>query len=349
MGLLPITSPLLLLDEVNMPTMGSIACHWDLNELPVFEQQLEWTEPLIEMLGLQQLVDINQIYSASDAEVDVLLDERSDSSDSEEMQDLYEMAQQPCIDAFAFASNRYFAFDRAAYILMIASIKERQGVTIDSLKVVDKHVPLGIEKMGKIPSMAAHHHQLRRKVRKSSMYREALKLKEQQKEVVPEEAIRSGLKLFIKVVNYNPTMPTKYTLDVDLKNAVVPEKLDAKTKRVDSEEEEAKKDQEEAEDEGEEEESGEEEEKSIYEKGEEEEDEGGDEEDVDDEKEDGEKTEEEGRESDEDYEDGSDGEKTYEGDGSTEDDEDSKDDGERSGDDGKGDEEGRLCRKHRWK
>ncbi|MCO5554036.1 hypothetical protein L7F22_007562 [Adiantum nelumboides] len=58
------------------------------------------------MLGSQQLVDINQMYNASDAEVDVLLDERV-TSDIEEMQDLFEMAQQPLIDAFAFAFDRY--------------------------------------------------------------------------------------------------------------------------------------------------------------------------------------------------------------------------------------------------
>ncbi|MCO5582030.1 hypothetical protein L7F22_035921 [Adiantum nelumboides] len=187
--------------------MGSIACHWDLNEIPTIEQQLEWIEPSMEMLGLQQLVDINQIYSASDAEVDVLLDDRDDFSDSKEMQDLYEMAQQPCIDAFAFASDRYFAFDKVAYILMIASIERRQGVTIDSLKVVDKCGLLDLRKWARIQALL---HTVTNE----------------------EEAKRSRLKPFIKVVNYNHIMPTKYTLDADLKNAVVLEKLDAKAKRV---------------------------------------------------------------------------------------------------------------------
>ncbi|MCO5549290.1 hypothetical protein L7F22_002758 [Adiantum nelumboides] len=45
-------------------------------------------------------------------------------------------------------------------------------------------------------------------------------------------AKRSRLKPFIKVVNYNNIMPTKYTLDVDLKIVVVLEKLDAKAKRA---------------------------------------------------------------------------------------------------------------------
>ncbi|MCO5592321.1 hypothetical protein L7F22_046322 [Adiantum nelumboides] len=46
------------------------------------------------------------------------------------------------------------------------------------------------------------------------------------------EAKRSQLKPFIQAVNYNHIMPTKYTFDVDMKNGVVPEKLDAKAKRV---------------------------------------------------------------------------------------------------------------------
>ncbi|KAH7424846.1 hypothetical protein KP509_11G027700 [Ceratopteris richardii] len=47
-------------------------------------------------------------------------------------------------------------------------------------------------------------------------------------------AKRSRLKPFIRVVNYNHIMPTRYTLDVDLKNVVVPEKLDSKTKRIET-------------------------------------------------------------------------------------------------------------------
>ncbi|MCO5579734.1 hypothetical protein L7F22_033594 [Adiantum nelumboides] len=47
-------------------------------------------------------------------------------------------------------------------------------------------------------------------------------------------AKRSRLKPFIRVVNYNHIMPTRYTLDVDLKNVVTPEKLESKTKRVET-------------------------------------------------------------------------------------------------------------------
>ncbi|KAH7306686.1 hypothetical protein KP509_22G025200 [Ceratopteris richardii] len=47
-------------------------------------------------------------------------------------------------------------------------------------------------------------------------------------------AKRCRLKPFIRVVNYNHIMPTRYTLDVDLKNVVVTEKLDSKTKRIET-------------------------------------------------------------------------------------------------------------------
>lgn len=47
-------------------------------------------------------------------------------------------------------------------------------------------------------------------------------------------AKRSRLKPFVKIVNYNHIMPTRYTLDVDLKNIVSSEKLDSKTKRVET-------------------------------------------------------------------------------------------------------------------
>ncbi|KAL3688542.1 hypothetical protein R1sor_014851 [Riccia sorocarpa] len=47
-------------------------------------------------------------------------------------------------------------------------------------------------------------------------------------------AKRSRLKAFIKIVNYNHIMPTRYTLDVDLKSVVTSDKLDANAKRVDA-------------------------------------------------------------------------------------------------------------------
>ncbi|KAJ7558278.1 hypothetical protein O6H91_04G032100 [Diphasiastrum complanatum] len=45
-------------------------------------------------------------------------------------------------------------------------------------------------------------------------------------------AKRSRLKAFFKIVNYNHLMPTRYTLDVDLKNVVTVEKLDSKATKV---------------------------------------------------------------------------------------------------------------------
>eukprot|EP00850_Spirogloea_muscicola_P005130 SM000023S07586 [mRNA] locus=s23:184771:186133:- [translate_table: standard] len=44
-------------------------------------------------------------------------------------------------------------------------------------------------------------------------------------------AKRSRLKAFVKVVNYNHIMPTRYTLDVDLKNVVTMEKLDSSVRK----------------------------------------------------------------------------------------------------------------------
>ncbi|EFJ06881.1 hypothetical protein SELMODRAFT_166700 [Selaginella moellendorffii] len=44
-------------------------------------------------------------------------------------------------------------------------------------------------------------------------------------------AKRCRLKPFVKLVNYNHMMPTRYTLDVDLKNVVTSEKLDTDAKK----------------------------------------------------------------------------------------------------------------------
>jgi len=46
------------------------------------------------------------------------------------------------------------------------------------------------------------------------------------------QAKRSTLKSFVKVVNYNHLMPTRYTLDVDLKSVVTPDVMDNSTKKV---------------------------------------------------------------------------------------------------------------------
>merc|ERR1712216_375053 len=47
-----------------------------------------------------------------------------------------------------------------------------------------------------------------------------------------KQAKRSRCKTFIKNVNYSHLMPTRYTLDVDLKNVVTSDALDNATKRL---------------------------------------------------------------------------------------------------------------------
>ncbi|GBG90910.1 hypothetical protein CBR_g51417 [Chara braunii] len=47
-------------------------------------------------------------------------------------------------------------------------------------------------------------------------------------------AKRARLKPFVKVINYNHIMPTRYALDVDLKTTVVPEKLETQAKKVET-------------------------------------------------------------------------------------------------------------------
>lgn len=46
-----------------------------------------------------------------------------------------------------------------------------------------------------------------------------------------KQARRSSLKTFIKVVNYQHMMPTRYSLEVDLKNVVTSDCIDNSTKR----------------------------------------------------------------------------------------------------------------------
>lgn len=43
-----------------------------------------------------------------------------------------------------------------------------------------------------------------------------------------------GLQTFVKTVNYQHMMPTRYTLDVDLKNVVTAEALETATKKEDA-------------------------------------------------------------------------------------------------------------------
>ncbi|KAL6567640.1 60S ribosomal protein L27B [Orobanche gracilis] len=52
------------------------------------------------------------------------------------------------------------------------------------------------------------------------------------KDSAKKQAKKSRVKAFVKVVNYNHIMPTRYTLDVDLKDIVTPEVLTTRDKKV---------------------------------------------------------------------------------------------------------------------
>ncbi|KAH9289304.1 hypothetical protein KI387_033421, partial [Taxus chinensis] len=52
------------------------------------------------------------------------------------------------------------------------------------------------------------------------------------KDSAKKTAKKSRLKAFIKVVNYNHIMPTRYALDVDLKSLVTFDKLESNDKKV---------------------------------------------------------------------------------------------------------------------
>jgi len=48
------------------------------------------------------------------------------------------------------------------------------------------------------------------------------------------QARRSSMKTFIKLVNYQHIMPTRYTLEVELKGVVTPDCVDNSTKKVEA-------------------------------------------------------------------------------------------------------------------
>lgn len=50
------------------------------------------------------------------------------------------------------------------------------------------------------------------------------------KDSAKKQAKKSRVKCFIKLVNYNHIMPTRYTLDVDLKDIITPDVLESKSK-----------------------------------------------------------------------------------------------------------------------
>ncbi|PNW70002.1 hypothetical protein CHLRE_17g701650v5 [Chlamydomonas reinhardtii] len=49
-----------------------------------------------------------------------------------------------------------------------------------------------------------------------------------------KQARRSSIKTFVKTVNYQHIMPTRYTLDVDLKAVVAPEAIESAAKKTDA-------------------------------------------------------------------------------------------------------------------
>ncbi|KAG9141239.1 hypothetical protein Leryth_001708 [Lithospermum erythrorhizon] len=52
------------------------------------------------------------------------------------------------------------------------------------------------------------------------------------KDSAKKQAKKSRVKCFVKMVNYNHIMPTRYTLDVDLKDVVTAEALQSRDKKV---------------------------------------------------------------------------------------------------------------------
>lgn len=54
------------------------------------------------------------------------------------------------------------------------------------------------------------------------------------KQTKVKQARRSSLKTFTKVVNYQHMMPTRYTLDADLKNVITSDSLENSTKRTEA-------------------------------------------------------------------------------------------------------------------
>ena len=52
-----------------------------------------------------------------------------------------------------------------------------------------------------------------------------------------KQARRSSVKTFIKTVNYQHLMPTRYTLDVDRKGVVAPDTLENSSKKVEAKKE----------------------------------------------------------------------------------------------------------------
>ena len=70
-----------------------------------------------------------------------------------------------------------------------------------------------------------------------TLYHLFLTLQVIKKSSLKKQAKRSSIKTFTKVVNYQHMMPTRYTLEVDLKNVVTTDCVDNSTKRKEANQE----------------------------------------------------------------------------------------------------------------
>uniref|UniRef100_A0A7N0VG45 60S ribosomal protein L27 n=1 Tax=Kalanchoe fedtschenkoi TaxID=63787 RepID=A0A7N0VG45_KALFE len=52
------------------------------------------------------------------------------------------------------------------------------------------------------------------------------------KDSAKKTAKKSRVKVFLKLVNYSHVMPTRYTLDVDLKDVVTPDELQSRDRKI---------------------------------------------------------------------------------------------------------------------
>merc|ERR1711918_63708 len=66
------------------------------------------------------------------------------------------------------------------------------------------------------------------------VWRPRLPRRVKRKDPKEKQAKDKRLKCFVKMTNYNHLMPTRYTLEVDLKSVVTPDVLDNATKKTDA-------------------------------------------------------------------------------------------------------------------
>ncbi|KAI5061869.1 hypothetical protein GOP47_0022408 [Adiantum capillus-veneris] len=109
---------------------------WDLNGL------------LLQLQGNESFGELDGAWNESEGGAVGTSD--GNSSDMDDMEEFFEEHESGCLDAFAFASTRYFAFDRQTYGLMIASIESGQTITISALKAHDKRGVLDLKKWARM-------------------------------------------------------------------------------------------------------------------------------------------------------------------------------------------------------